>query len=267
MTMLLKDKVALITGAGSGIGRASAIRFAEEGAKVMVADVRAESASNSAAEIEKAGGTAKSIAVDVRVAAQVERMVNETIRAFGRLDILFNNAGVYVPKNVVNTTEEEWDWVVDVCLKGVFLGCKYAIPQMEKQGGGVIINTASGAGIEGVPNLGAYQAAKGGVVIMSKGIALDFARSKIRCVSICPGVIETPIAENCNTLPAGASPAMWERTGNMHPLGRNGKPEEVAALAAFLASDQAGFITGVAVPIDGGFSAGAFSPPRGARNS
>jgi NAD(P)-dependent dehydrogenase (short-subunit alcohol dehydrogenase family) len=138
---------------------------------------------------------------------------------------------------------------------------------MEKQGGGVIINTASGAGIEGVPNLGAYQAAKGGVVIMSKGIALDFARSKIRCVSICPGVIETPIAENCNTLPAGASPAMWERTGNMHPLGRNGKPEEVAALAAFLASDQAGFITGVAVPIDGGFNAGAFSPPRGARNS
>jgi NAD(P)-dependent dehydrogenase (short-subunit alcohol dehydrogenase family) len=128
--MLLKDKVALITGAGSGIGRASAIRFAEEGAKVMVADVRAESASNSAAEIEKAGGVAKSIAVDVRVAAQVERMVNETVRAFGRLDILFNNAGVYVPKNVVNTSEEEWDWVVDVCLKGVFLGCKYAIPQM-----------------------------------------------------------------------------------------------------------------------------------------
>jgi NAD(P)-dependent dehydrogenase (short-subunit alcohol dehydrogenase family) len=126
----------------------------------------------------------------------------------------------------------------------------------------VIINTASGAGIEGVPNLGAYQAAKGGVVIMSKGIALDFARSKIRCVSICPGVIETPIAENCNTVPAGASPMIWERTGNMHPLGRNGKPEEVAALAAFLASDQAGFITGVAVPIDGGFSAGAFSPPR-----
>ena len=265
--MLLKDKVALITGAGSGIGRASAIRFAKEGAKVMIADVRAESASNTAAEIEKAGGIAKSVSVDVRVAAEVERMVDETISAFDRLDILFNNAGVFVPKNVVDTTEEEWDWVVDVCLKGVFFGCKYAIPHMIKQGGGVIINTASGAGIEGVPNLGAYQAAKGGVVIMSKGIALDFARSKIRCVSICPGVIETPIAENCNTLPAGASPAMWERTGNMHPLGRNGKPEEVAALAAFLASDQAGFITGVAVPIDGGFSAGAFSPPRGARNS
>jgi len=259
--MLLENKVVLVTGAGSGIGQASAIRFAQEGAKVMVADVRAESASNTAAMIEKAAGTAKSIAVDVRVAAQVERMVNETIAAFGRLDVLFNNAGVYVPKNVVDTSEEEWDWVVDVCLKGVFLGCKYAIPQMIKQGGGVIINTASGAGLEGVLNLGAYQAAKGGVVIMSKGIALDFARNQIRCVSICPGVIETPIAENCNQVPAGSSPQVWQRTGNMHPLGRNGKPEEVAALAAFLASDQAGFITGVAVPIDGGFNAGAFIPP------
>jgi len=259
--MLLKDKVALITGAGSGIGRASAIRFAKEGAKVMIADVRAESASNTAAEIEKAGGIAKSVSVDVRVAAEVERMVDETISAFDRLDILFNNAGVFVPKNVVDTTEEEWDWVVDVCLKGVFFGCKYAIPHMIKQGGGVIINTASGAGIEGVPNLGAYQAAKGGVVIMSKGIALDFARHKIRCVSICPGVIETPIAENCKTVPPGASQLVWERTGNMHPLGRNGKPEEIGALAAFLASDEAGFITGVAVPIDGGFSAGAFVPP------
>src|SRR5215470_13816699 len=259
--MLLKDKVALITGAGSGIGRASAIRFANEGAKVMVADVRAETASNTAAEIEKAGGVAKSVSVDVRVGAQVERMVNETVRAFGRLDILFNNAGVFVPKNVVDTSEEEWDWVVDVCLKGVFFGCKYAIPQMIKQGGGVIINTASGAGIEGVPNLGAYQAAKGGVVIMSKGIALDFARNKIRCVTICPGVIETPIAENCRQIPPGASQQIWSMSGMMHPLGRNGKPEEVAALATFLASDQAGFITGVAVPIDGGFNAGAWIPP------
>jgi NAD(P)-dependent dehydrogenase (short-subunit alcohol dehydrogenase family) len=259
--MLLKDKVALITGAGSGIGRASAIRFAQEGAKLMLADVRAESAANTAAEIEKAGGVARSVSVDVRVGAEVERMVNETVSAFGRLDILFNNAGVFVPKNVVNTSEEEWDWVVDVCLKGVFFGCKYAIPQMIKQGGGVIVNTASGAGIKGVPELAAYQAAKGGVVIMSKGIALDFARDKIRCVSICPGVIETPIAENCNIVPAGASQLVWERTTNMHPLGRNGKPEEVAALAAFLASDEAGFITGVAVPIDGGLSAGSFAPP------
>ncbi len=258
--MLLKDKVALITGAGSGIGRASAIRFAEEGAKVMVADVRPESAGNTAAEISKAGGAAQSIAVDVRVAAQVERMVAETVRLFGRLDILFNNAGVYVPKNVVDTTEEEWNWVVDVCLKGVFFGCKYAIPHMIKQGGGVIINTASGAGIEGVPNLGAYQAAKGGVVIMSKGIALDFARHKIRCNTICPGVIETPIGENCNYIPPGNSHLIWERSGVMHPLGRNGKPEEVAALATFLASDQAAFITGVAVPIDGGFNAGAYVP-------
>ena len=259
--MMLKDKVALVTGAGSGIGRASAIRFAEEGAKVMVADVRTESAQNTVAEIGKAGGSAKSIAVDVRVGAEVEKMVEETVRLFGRLDILFNNAGVFVPKNVVDTTEQEWDWVVDVCMKGVFFGCKYAIPHMIKQGGGVIINTASGAGIEGVPNLGAYQAAKGGVVIMSKGIALDFAKHNIRCNTICPGVIETPIAENCNTIPAGASQMMWERTGIMHPLGRNGKPEEVAALATFLASDQAAFITGVAVPIDGGFNAGAFVPP------
>lgn len=259
--MLLKDKVALITGAGSGIGRASAIRFAQEGAKLMVADIRAESASNTAAEIEQAGGVARSVSVDVRVGAEVERMIDETVSAFGRLDILFNNAGVFVPKNVVNTSEEEWNWVVDVCLKGVFFGCKYAIPQMIKQGGGVIINTASGAGIKGVPELAAYQAAKGGVVIMSRGIALDFARDKIRCLSICPGVIETPIAENCNVVPAGASHLAWERTAEMHPLGRNGKPHEVAALAAFLASDEAGFITGIEVPIDGGLSAGVFARP------
>lgn len=265
--MLLKDKVALITGAGSGIGRASAIRFAEEGARLMVADLRPESAANTASEIGQRGGVAKSLSVDVRDGAQVERMVTETVRAFGRLDILFNNAGVYVPKNVVDTTEEEWDWVVDVCMKGVFFGCKYAIPHMIKSGGGVIINTASGAGLEGVPRLGAYQAAKGGVVIMSKGIALDFARDKIRCVSICPGVIETPIAENCNQVPPGASQQIWARSGGMHPIGRNGKPEEVAALAAFLASDQAAFITGVAVPIDGGFNAGAWIPPELTRNS
>jgi meso-butanediol dehydrogenase/(S,S)-butanediol dehydrogenase/diacetyl reductase len=267
MTMLLKDKVALITGAGSGIGRSSAIRFAQEGASVMVADLRPESAANTASEISRAGGTAKSVAVDVRVGAEVERMVNETIRTFGRIDILFNNAGVYVPKTVVDTTEEEWDWVVDVCLKGVFFGCKYTIPHMVKAGGGVIINTASGAGIEGVPRLGAYQAAKGGVVIMSKGIALDFARDKIPCVSICPGVIETPIAENCGQVPAGASQQVWARSGGMHPLGRNGKPEEIAALAVFLASDQAAFITGIAVPIDGGFNAGAWIPPELLRNS
>ena len=265
--MLLKDKVALITGAGSGIGRASAIRFAQEGAKVMVADLQTESASNTATVITQAGGVAKSVAVDVRIGTQVEQMVTETMRAFGRIDILFNNAGVYVPKNVVDTTEEEWDWVVDVCMKGVFFGCKYTIPHMIKNGGGVIINTASGAGIEGVQRLGAYQAAKGGVVIMSKGIALDFARDKIRCVSICPGVIETPIGENCHQIPPGTSQQVYARSGFVHPLGRNGKPEEVAALATFLASDQAAFITGVAVPIDGGINAGMWFPPELMRNS
>jgi meso-butanediol dehydrogenase/(S,S)-butanediol dehydrogenase/diacetyl reductase len=265
--MLLKDKFALITGGGSGIGRASAIRFAQEGARVMVADLQTESASNTATEITEAGGVAKSVAVDVRVGVQVEQMVNETMRAFGRIDILFNNAGVYVPKNVVDTTEEEWDWVVDVCMKGVFFGCKYTIPHMIKNGGGVIINTASGAGIEGVQRLGAYQAAKGGVVIMSKGIALDFARDKIRCVSICPGVIETPIGENCRQIPPGTSQQLYARSGSVHHLGRNGKPEEVAALATFLASDQAAFITGVAVPIDGGINAGMWFPPELMRNS
>ncbi|HYA36635.1 MAG TPA: glucose 1-dehydrogenase [Candidatus Binataceae bacterium] len=259
--MMLKNKVALVTGAGSGIGRASAIRFAAEGAKVMIADLNAGAAAETEGMIVRANGDAKSTAVDVREAKQVENMIAETVRAFGRLDIMFNNAGVYVGKNVVETTEQEWDWVVDVCLKGVFLGCKYAIPQMIKQGGGVILNTASGAGIKGVTNLAPYQAAKGGVVIMSKGIALDFARNKIRCVSICPAVIETPIFEHCTGAPEGSSKQVWERTANSHPIGRNGKPEEVAALAAFLASDEAGFITGVEVPIDGGSSAGSFFPP------
>jgi NAD(P)-dependent dehydrogenase (short-subunit alcohol dehydrogenase family) len=254
-TVRLQDKVALITGSGSGIGKATALLFGREGAKVMSADLMAETARATASEIVDAGGQADSLQADVSVAADVERMVNTTVERFGRLDILINNAGIEVIMPIVQVPEAMWDRLIDVNLKGVFLGCKYAIPQMIKQGGGAIVNTASIAGLRGFATFGTYSASKGGVVLLTKTLAVEYAQMNIRINCVCPGIIRTPMLER--GLAAAPEPEeALERIKQGHPMGRLGEPEEVAKGMLFLASDEASFITGVPLPIDGGIYAG-----------
>jgi NAD(P)-dependent dehydrogenase (short-subunit alcohol dehydrogenase family) len=251
----LQDKVALITGSGSGIGKATALLFGREGAKVMSVDLMADTAQATAREIKDGGGQADSLQADVSVAADVERMVSTTVERFGRLDVLVNNAGIEVVMPIVQVPEEMWDRLIDVNLKGVFLGCKYAIPQMIKQGGGAIVNTASIAGLRGFATFGTYSASKGGVVLLTKTLAVEYAAFNIRINCVCPGIIRTPMLERGLTAVPNPEEAL-ELFRQAHPLGRLGEPEEVAQAMLFLASDEASFITGVPLPIDGGIYAG-----------
>jgi meso-butanediol dehydrogenase/(S,S)-butanediol dehydrogenase/diacetyl reductase len=252
----LEGKIALITGGGSGIGRATALMFAAEGAKVSVVDRAEESARTVAAEIVKCGGEAIAIRADVSKAADTERMVVETAGHFGRLDILYNNAGIGFARRTHLLTEEEWDRTIDVDLKGVFLGCKYALPELMKRGG-VILSTASIAGLEGSRQMAAYCAAKGGVILLTKSLAMDYAEYGIRVNCICPGAIETPLYESGfeNLTPEKRARA-HQMFAAMHLLRRTGEPDEIARVALFLCSQDASFITGQAVVVDGGFTAG-----------
>ncbi|MCS7277157.1 MAG: SDR family oxidoreductase [Dehalococcoidia bacterium] len=256
--MRLQGKVALITGAASGIGRATALLFGREGARVMCVDINGEGAKATAEAIAAAGGEAAWTQADVASDADAQRMVRETVERFGRLDILFNNAGVEIAGPVTAVPEERWDWLMSINLKGVYLGCKYAIPEMLKSGGGAIVNTASGAGLMGIPGLSAYCASKGGVILLTKSLAMEWATQGIRVNCVCPGVIRTPMVERAVTLLGGAADPeeAWRRLGRVHPIGRVGEPEEVARAVLFLASDEASFITGVALPVDGGWAAG-----------
>lgn len=247
--MQLKDKVAVITGAGSGIGRATALLFAQEGAKVVVADYSDEGGEETVKQIEEKGGKATFVRVDVSQAADVQKMVKAATDKYGRLNILYNNAGIEGPSAPTgNLSEADWDRVLSVNLKGVFLGSKYAIPQMLKQGSGVIINTASIAGLVGFNNMPAYCASKGGVISLTKAMALEYAKNNIRVNCICPGVIRTPML---NRTPSPAVEAMVKR----EPIGRFGEPEEIAQAALYLASDRSSFITGTALIVDGGWTA------------
>lgn len=257
--MRLKDKIAIVTGAASGIGKATATTFAKEGAAVMCADINGEGAEAVAHTISDTGGDAASVKVDVASEDDIQRMVAETVSRWGRLDLLYNNAGIGTGNPVTQVTEEEWDHLIDINLKGVFLGCKHAIPEMLKTGGGSIVSTASNAGLDGAAMLSTYCASKGGVVMLTKSLAMEWARMGIRVNCVCPGVIKTaildPMLQSAQTMGMNED-QLWERFGKSHPMGRIGQPEEVANVVTFLASDDASFVTGVAMPVDGGMYAG-----------
>ena len=246
--MRLKDKVALITGGGSGIGAAVARRFAQEGAKIAIGDVDVEGAEKVASEIKDAGGEALICKADVRKRDEVEAMVDHVLREYGRLDILINNAGVTRDSLCARMSEEDWNFVVDVNLKGTFLCSKAAFRPMRKQRYGKIVNTASVA-VRG--NIGQvnYSASKAGIIGLTRTLALEFARAGICVNCIAPGFIETPMTE-------GLPEKVKEEALKRIPLGRIGRPEEVANLHLFLASPESDYITGQVFFIDGGVSIG-----------
>jgi NAD(P)-dependent dehydrogenase (short-subunit alcohol dehydrogenase family) len=251
--MRLQDKVALITGGGSGIGKASCVAFAREGAKVVVVDLKKETAEATAKEV---GGIA--FAADVSKASDAEGMVKFAEETYGRLDIIFNNAGVFFDDDgsVTETSEETWDRVININLKGVFLGCKYAIPALLRAGGGSIINTASFVAIVGaaVPQI-AYTASKGGVLSMTREIAVEFARKNIRANALCPGPVETPLLQELL-----ADPARRQRRLVHIPPGRFARAEEMANAALFLASDESSYVNGATFLVDGGITAAYITP-------
>ena len=245
-------KVALVTGGGSGIGRATALVFAREGAKVVVADIVVAGGEETVRLIKAAGGEAVFIKADVSKAAEVEALVKKTVETHGRLDCAFNNAGIEGEvAQTPNCTEENWDRTIAINLKGVWLCLKYEIPQMLKQGGGAIVNTASVAGLVGFQGTPAYVASKHGVAGLTKTAALEYAKTGIRVNAVCPGVIHTPMVERAFS----ASPQMAEAAIAMEPVGRLGKPEEIAEAVVWLCSDAASFVTGLPMVVDGGLVA------------
>ena len=247
--MRLQGKVALVTGGGSGIGESTSILLGREKAKVAVADIQGESAEVTAEAINKAGGAAIALQTDVTQAADVEKMVKTTVKIYGKLDILINNAGMGATGDVVELSEADWQRVMDVNLKGIFLGCKYAIPEMIKAGGGSIINIASMWAFVGGSVSCVYPASKAGILALSKSTALKYAPFNIRVNCVCPGHVETPLATSLK------DPEFRKAVVKKYPLGRLGRPLDVAYAVRFLASDESSFITGTEIVIDGGYTA------------
>lgn len=247
----LDGKVALITGAGSGIGRSGALLFAREGAKVGVADCDAAGGQQTVQGIRESGGDATFVEADVSSAADVGRMIRAVVSAFGRIDILYNNAGIQGPTALTaEVREEDWDTTLNINLKSAFLSCKSAIPLMADQGGGVIINTSSTMGLGGKSRIAPYCVSKAGVIVLTKTMAAEYAKQNIRVNCICPGVIETPMG----------SPSIDRVRMDLIPQGKAGKPEDIARAALYLASDDAAYVTGTVLVVDGGWTAEVMLP-------
>ena len=253
MTRLV-GKVALITGGGTGIGRAIALAFVREGAKVAVAGRRKEKLEETLREVEKLGGRGLAIVCDVARAKDGERAVKETAKAFGQLNVLVNNAGVLHAATIEGTSEDQWDNLMTINLKGPFLMCKAALPEFRKAGGGTIVNVGSVLGLVAMKDRAAYCASKGGVSLLTKAMALDHAHENVRSNCICPSIVETELVQGLFAASEEGRALRKARIGQI-PLGRMGRPEDVAELAVFLASEESSWLTGAAVPLDGGLSA------------
>lgn len=251
----LQGKIALVTGGGSGIGRAAALVCAREGATVIVSDIVDQSGDETVRRIRESGGEASFVRADVSHDNDVKALFDTLVAAYARVDCAFNNAGIVgVPAPTAEESEDNWDRTLAVNLKGVWLCMKYEIPLMIAQGGGTIVNTASAGGLVGAPGLSAYAASKHGVVGLTKTAALEYARAGIRVNAVCPGHIQTPMSERI----ARQFPGVEEMLA--HPVGRLGQPEEVAEAVAWLCSDAASFVTGHAMVVDGGSLAGPSVP-------
>lgn len=251
--MRVKDKVALVTGAGAGIGKASAVLLAREGARVGVADFDAAAAEVTTQIIREAGGEAISITGDVSVETDCARLIEVVTTRWGRLDVLCNIAGIVLGGVVDQTTDKEWNASMDVNLRSIYLCSKHAIPWMRRFGGGTIVNMASVAGLMGVKNRAAYSASKGGVIGLTKSMAIDYVEDGIRVNSICPGTVDSPSLQK--RLEALPDPAAARRDfTSRQPMKRFGRPEEIAYAVLFLSSDESSFITGTEIVVDGGMS-------------
>ena len=250
----VEGKACVVTGAGSGIGKAIAERLAEEGGKVLCVDLNRETAIATAAGIRSTGGTAEAIAADVSNPQQVDAFVTRCVALYGRIDVLVNNAGINIPGVFHEVSDEVIDKTLNVNVKGAIYGSRAAIPHMLQYGGGSIVNISSVNGLVSEPFLAVYSASKGAIVMLTKGIALDYAKRGIRCNAICPGWVDTPI-NYAHAEMLGGLEKVYSTIGSFQPIGRPGEPREIAHLALFLASDEASFLTGSIIAADGGMTA------------
>lgn len=255
--MRLAGKVALITGSGSGIGRAIALRFTSEGARVAVVDWNAQGGEETVRLVQENGDEAIFIEADVSQEDDVRRMVETTVASFGRVDILCNNAAVQVFGTIPDTSTADWHRVMDINLKGVYLGCKYVIPHMIEHGGGSIVNTSSALGLVGDPDLPAYGATKGGILAMTASMAQAHGAQNVRVNCICPGDVATPLVMEYFEHQPDPDDAL-RRVEAEYALGRIAQPEEIANVALFLASDESSFVTGTYVVVDGGLTSSCY---------